>query len=136
MKKVWLPFLLIGAISSLPVILRAWPRLGSAANIVTQNSGDKTAGISVTIDGISAVQVYSTNPKHREILLQNTDSTYYVYCATYSAITATSGFRWLLPPKPAALTTNANSSIYCIADPAASSIEILGSIEFDSKDVP
>lgn len=80
--------------------------------------------------------MYSANPKHREILLQNTDTTFYVYCGTHSAVTASSGPRWALPPAPAALTTNANSSIYCIGASGAGSIEILGSIEYDSKDVP
>lgn len=116
--------------------VQAWSRLGNGATVVTQNSGDRTSGISVTIDAISATQVYSANPKDREILLQNTDSTYYVYCGTFSAVTATTGKRWILPPKPAALTTNANSSVYCIAESGASSIEILGSVEYDSKDVP
>lgn len=136
MKRIWLSFLLIGALSKLPSLVEAWPRLGAGAQAVTQNSGDRTSGISVMVDDVSATQVYSANPKHREILLQNTDSTYYVYCGTSSAVVATSGPRWLLPPKPAALTTNANSSIYCVAESGGSSIEILGSIEYDSKDVP
>ncbi len=124
-------FLIIGA----PFYLYGWPRLGQGAHAVTQNSGDKVAGISVTVSSTSATNVYLGVAKHREVLLQNTDSTYYVHCGSFSAVTATSGVpRWLLPPKPTGFTTNATGNIYCIGEPGAGSIEILGSYEFDQKD--
>lgn len=134
MKKVWLSFLLIGVASSLSSRIEAWPRLGQGAQAVTQNSGNKTKGISVTVSSTSVTQVYSGVEYHREVFLQNTDSTYYIFCGTHSLVSATSGPRWMLPPKPTAFTTNATSSIYCISEAGSSSIEILGSQEYDYKD--
>lgn len=131
MKKIWLSFLLIGVLSSLAY---AWPRLGAGAQAVTQNSGNKTRGISVTVSSTTATQVYTGVEYHREVLLQNTDSSYYVFCGTHSAVIASSGPRWMLPPKPTGFTTNATSSIYCIGEAGAGQIEIIGSAEYDYKD--
>jgi hypothetical protein len=134
LKITWIAIFLIGVSANL---LRAWPRLGSAANIVTQNAGDKAKGISVTISTNSATLVYTGVNYYREVLLQNTSDDYYIHCGTFSAVTATAGSpRWLLPPRPTGFTTNGTYSIYCIVDPAAGSttIEINGSIEFDDKD--
>lgn len=134
MRKIWVSLLVIGVFAN---PLRAWPRLGSAANIVTQNAGDKANGISVTITTGTATLVYSGVAKHREVLLQNTNSTYYVYCGTFSAVTTLAGSpHWILPPKPTGFTTNGTYSIYCLSEAAAgaTSIEIIGSAEFDSKD--
>lgn len=136
MKKIWITLSIIGVISLSSSNSYSWPRLGQGANIVMQNSGDKASGISVTVSSTSATQVYSTQNKHREILLQNTSSSYYVYCGTFSAVNASSGPRWMLPPKPTGFTTNGYYSIYCIGEPDATSIEIIGSAEYDSKDTP
>jgi hypothetical protein len=134
LKRVWIAIFLIGVSAS---FLRAWPRLGSAANIVTQNAGDKARGLSVTVGTTTVVQVITATPYYREILLQNVSTGYYIHCGTFSAVNATAGTpRWLLPPKPSGFTTNGTFSIYCILEPAAGSetVEINGSIEFDDKD--
>lgn len=94
-------------------------------------------GISVNITTLTATRVYLQEYKDREIFLQNTDSTYYVHCGTFSGVTASSGVpRFILPPKPTGVTTNGTYSIYCIADPAAggATIEIVGIRERNSKD--
>lgn len=115
----------------------SWPRLGAAANLVTQNSGDKTQGISVTLSSTSATIVYTGTPRHREVFLENTDSTFKVHCGTFSAVTASAGTpRWILPPSLIGFTTNATSSIWCIGEAGSGSIEVVGSYEFDSKDTP
>lgn len=130
MKKIWVSFLFIGVLSN----LQAWPRFGNAAQSVTQNAGNKTLGISVTISSSVATQVYTGVEYHREILLENTNSTYLVYCGTSSAITASIGPRWYLGPKPSGFTTNATSNIYCIGEAGSPAIEVIGSREFDYKD--
>jgi hypothetical protein len=131
LKKIWVSFLFIGVLSN----LQAWPRLGSGAQPVTQNAGNKTLGISVNVTSTTVIQVYTGVEYHREIFLENTNSTYLVYCGTSSSITATSGPRWYLSPKPSGFTTNATSNIYCIGEVGAPSIEVLGSREFDYKDL-
>jgi len=131
LNKLWL-VLLIGVSPSLSF---AWGRLGHGANIVTQNSGDTGNGISVSVSSTSATKVYTGAAKHREILLQNTNSTYVVYCGTHSAVTASSGPRWALWTKPSGnYTSNGTFSIWCIGESGAPSIEILGSVEYDAKD--
>ena len=70
-------------------------------------------------------------------MLQNTDSAYYVHCGTFSTVRAVAGVpRFLLPPKPTALTTNGNYNTYCLADPAAgaTTIEVLSCVEFNIPD--
>lgn len=130
MKKIWLSFLLIGVLSN----LRAWPRFGSGAQPVTQNAGNKTLAISVTVTSSTVIQVYNGIEYHREIFLENTNSTYLVYCSTFSGMSASSGPRWYLSPKPSGFTTNATSSIFCIGEAGAPSIEVLGSREYDFRD--
>lgn len=120
-----------------PSLVRAWPRLGEGAISVFQSAGDRATPFSVSVGSTTPVKVYTQDLRDREILLQNTDSTYYVHCGTYSSVNATSGTpRFLLPPKPTALTTNASFSIWCVADPAAgsASIEIVGEVERDRRD--
>lgn len=109
--------------------------MGHSATAVTQNSGDKTQGISVVISSTTASLVYTGQSKHREIFLQNTSESFVVDCGTFSTITSASGIpRWRLPKFPTSFTTNVTSSIWCIGEPTASSIEIIGSYEFDQKD--
>lgn len=110
--------------------------MGQGANVVTQNSGNRARGISVTVTSTTATQVFSSDDNAREVLLQNTNSTFYVHCGSFSAVVASTGTpRWVLPPKPVSFTTNGTYSIYCIGEPGAGSIEIIGSKEFDLKDV-
>lgn len=118
----------------LPNLTFAWGRLGDGATPVTQNSGDKGVAFTVSVGTTSARLVYSHDDRDREIFLQDTDSTFYVACGTHSAVSFASGPRFLIPPKPSSLTTNANYSIYCIADPAGTTIEVLGIYERDKKD--
>lgn len=115
----------------------AWPRFGQNAQLVTPNAGNKAKCFSVTLTTASATQLFTASDNYREILLQNTDSTYYVHCSTFSGFAATSTTpRFLLPPKPTGFTTNGNYNIYCIAEPSAGSttIEVLGLIEFNVPD--
>lgn len=136
MKKLWTITALIGFIGAFYNLGWSWPRLGQGANITFQNSGNRASGISVTVSSTSATQVYSSNENHREILLQNTSESYSIHCGTFSAVTATSGIkRWILPKFPTAFATNGYYSIYCIVEPGGSSVEIVGSAEYDSKDV-
>lgn len=93
--------------------------------------------ISVTVGTTTPVKVYTQNLADREIFLQNTDSTFYVHCSTWSGFVASSGSpRFLLPPKPTGITTNGTFSIWCLADPSAgaATIEIVGIKERNSKD--
>lgn len=134
MKKLTLALVIIGGFCS---GIRAFPRLGAAANLVTQNSGNKAKTFSVTIGTTTPVQLFSASENYREVFLQNTDSTYYVDCGTFSTVSATAGVpRFLLPPKPAALTTNGNYNIYCVVDPSAgaNTVEILSTVEFNVPD--
>jgi len=119
-----------------PSVVNAWPRLGEGASPMFQSSGDKSIPFSVSVGSTTPVKVYSIDLRDREILFQNTDSTYYVHCGTYSTINATAGTpRFLLPPKPSAVTTNATFSIWCVADPlVAGTIEIVGEIERDFRE--
>ncbi len=82
------------------------------------------------------MRVYTQDVRDREIFLQNQSATYYIFCSTYTPVSATSGNRFALPPAPTGITTNGDYSINCIADPAigASTIEVIGIIERDSKD--
>lgn len=120
-----------------PSLVRAWPRLGEGATPVFQSAGDRSAPFSVMVGTTTPVKVYTQDLRDREILFQNTDSTYYIHCGTHSAINATAGTpRFLLPPKPSGVTTNAAFSIWCVAEPAALSatIEIVGEVERDRRD--
>lgn len=132
MKRCLVFLLIIGAFYR---VSWSWPRLGAAANLVTQNSGDKTQGISVSLSSTAAKIVYTGTPRHREVFLENTDTTYKVHCGTFSTVSATSGIpRWILPANNIGFTTNATSSIWCIGEAGSGSIEVVGSYEFDSKD--
>lgn len=113
----------------------AWPRLGSAATVTTQNTGDLGLCFSFTISSTTVTKIYTANAIDREITFQNTDSTYYVNAGTFSAVNATSGTpRFIIPPKPTTLTLNGTFSIWAIAEAGASSIEVVGCKERDSKD--
>lgn len=96
------------------------------------SSGDRAIPFRVAVTASSATLVYTQDLRDREILFQNTDSTYKVYCGTHSAVEATGGPRFILPSYPTALTTNASYSIYCIAE--SGTIEILGVVERDRRD--
>lgn len=128
---------------SLPLLVcfygyvHAWPRLGAAANLVTQNAGNRAKCFSVTVGTTTPVLLFSASENYREVMVQNTDSTFYVHCGSFSAVNATAGTpRFLLPPKPTALTTNGNYNTYCVADPLAGSatIEILSTVEYNIPD--
>lgn len=130
-------FLFLFFILSAPFYLYSWPRLSGGATIVTQNSGDRAGGLSVTVSTVSATLIYTGVPYHREVLIQNTSTNYYVVCGTFSTVMDTAGMpRWLLPPKPTGFTTNGTYSIYCVAESSAgaNTIELLGSYEYDNKD--
>jgi hypothetical protein len=134
-KKIWLGLILAGAAHSLTF---GYGRSGHLATPTFLNGGDTAEGISATISSSSATLVYDSTAsgfEDREVLLQNTDSTYSVYCGTSTAITATTGNRFVLPPFPAGnLTTNGHYDIYCIGGAGAPSIEILGIKEYDLGD--
>jgi hypothetical protein len=110
--------------------------LGAGSQPVTQSSGDKGIPFSVLVGTSTTVRLYTADVRDREIFFQNTDSTYYVYCSTFTPVSASSGNRFALPPKPVGITTNATYNINCIAESSAGSatIEIIGVIERDSKD--
>lgn len=83
------------------------------------------------------VQIYSKNTKDREILFQNTHATLYVAVSTHSGVSFSTGTaRFLLPPKPTGVTTNATYSLWGIADPTlgSSMIEVVGCAERDLRD--
>lgn len=117
-------------------IAEAWPRLGVGATPVTQSNGDKGIPFSVMVGTTTTVRVYTRDERDREILFQNTSSDYYIHCATYTPVVISAGSpRFMLPPKPTGVSTNATYSINCLAEPGAGGeIEVIGVVERDSKD--
>lgn len=116
-----------------------WARFGDAAQPVTQDNGDTGIAFSFTVGTTTPVKVYTADVRDREILFQNTDPTFYVHCGTWSAVNATAGTpRFLLPPKPTGVSTQATYSIWCLGDPSAGSttIEVVGIKERASRDAP
>lgn len=115
-------------------------RSGDLADPSFLTTGDMAEGISVSVGTTTPVLVYDSNNTgkwDREILLQNTSTSYDIYCSTSnSGFTATSGPRWLLPKNPTAYWSNTRSDIWCLAEPSAGSteIDVVGEVNFDSRD--
>lgn len=114
-------------------------RSGNLADPSFLTTGDSAVAFSVTVDSSAPVLVYDSNSTgkwDREILIQNTSTSYDIYCGTFSAMSASSGPRFLLPKNPSSLTTNVRADFYCIAEPSAgaTTIDVIGLIEFSTKD--
>lgn len=120
----------------IPASLKAWPRLGEGASPVFQSSGDKGVPFTVNVNTTTATRVYTQNTNDREIMFQNTNSSYYVYCGSHSAVVASSGPRFFIPPKPSSVSTNAAFSLYCIVESGFGSgnLELIGIAERDLRD--
>ena len=135
--KYIIALLLIGGISS-PSF--AWPRRTFGAHIVSQNAGDRAEGVSITVGTTTPVLVYTSTAKHREVLLINQSTSYFLYIGTHSAVSASSGPRAVIPKatteRPGSFLTNATANIYAIYESSAGGalLEVLGWIEFDKGD--
>lgn len=114
--------------------LNAWSRLGQSADIVFINTGTKATGISVSVNTTSPTLVYSADNNDREILLQNTSSTFAVWIGTSTSFTATTGPRMKLRPSQD-VTTDCTTNLYVIVDTGGSTTEMTGWVEFDPKDL-
>jgi len=129
--------IVLGIISA---VAYPYGRSGDLADPTFITTGDNAVCFSVTVDTSSPVQVYDSNSTgkwDREILIQNTSSTYDMYCSTSSTgFTASSGNRFLLPKNPSGFTTNGRYDIYCILETSAGSgtADVTGVIEYDSRD--
>ena len=111
----------------------SWGRAARHSQPTFLSSGNRGAAFSVTVTTNAAVLAYTADEDDREILFQNTDGTYYIYCGTHSAVATSSGARFYIPPKPGGLSTNGTYNIYCIAD-STGSIELIGIRENDTRD--
>ena len=134
MKRIL--FLLIFVIAAYAPFSFGYGRSGDLADPSFLNAGDSAIGLSVSVSSSSVVQVYDTSTLSviaREVLLQNTNATYLIYCGTHTAVSATSGNRFFIPPR-GSYTTNGAYSIWCTAQSGVATIELLGSVEYDSKD--
>ena len=133
MRHVLCLLLLLGGLSGFGF---GYGRSGDLADPSFLNAGDTGAGISVSVSSTAVSQVYFTTTTpvvDREILLQNPNDTYLIYCGTHSAVSASAGSRFFIPSR-GSFTTNGIYDIWCIGEAGASPIEMLGIIEFDGKD--
>ena len=133
MRKILFVLILLGGFYRIGF---SYGRSGNLADPSFLNAGDTAIGLSVTISSTSATQVYSittTSVVDREILIQNTDNDFEVFCGTHSSVSASSGNRFFLPVN-GSFTSNGTYNIWCIGAAGAGSIEMLGVIEYDSKD--
>ena len=113
----------------------SWPREGFNTKPVFQHTGDRGFPFTVSVGTTTPVRLYTSEARDREILFQSTSATYYIYCGTHSAVSATSGTRFWIPPKPSALFTNAYYNLWCISESAAAgAVELIGVVDRDSKD--
>jgi len=114
----------------------SWPRLGSHSTATFPDTGTRSTFFSVTAGTTTPVQLYSGDDTDREIFVQNTSDTYDIYLATHSGLSATSGPRLILRATQDLWTNNTND-LWVVAESSAgaSGVEVLGSIEYDPKDV-
>jgi hypothetical protein len=111
-----------------PSLAFAWPRLGRNSEPIFQDSGSNTLYFTATVTAASAVKVYDSNTDDREIVIQNTSSSYAVYIGSSSSVAAASGPRLKIPTN-GTYTTHNNGTIWAIAE-SGGSAEILGSVEY------
>lgn len=108
--------------------------MGQSADPVFINTGTNATGISVTVSSTTPSLVYSADLNDREILLQNTSSTFTVWIGTSTGFTATSGPRMKLRASQD-VTTDCTTNLYVIVDTAGTATEITGWVEYDPKDL-
>jgi hypothetical protein len=136
MKSILITILSLMALS----IAYPYGRSGDLADPSFLTTGDQAICFSVSVDTSTPVLVYDSNSTgkwDREVLLQNTSSTYDIYCSTSgTGFTATSGPRFLLPKNPSGFTTNNRGDIWCLVESGAGSttIDVVGIIEYSLKD--
>ena len=138
MKRIEIALLLILLCAS-KGLTSGYGRSGSLADPSFRNDGGVIEPFTVIVDTAFPTQVYDsymTGYTDRSILLQNTNSSFDIFCGTHPYVSATSGPRFRLPPNPDAFSTHGIYDLYCIASPLAGSslIEILGVITYDTKD--
>ena len=130
----WILFL--GLVCFPSLLFAGFPRKVDNSIVVFQNSGDQAVGISVSVSAVTPTHVYDPTDNgvdDREVLLQNTSTSVYIYCSTSSTgFTVSSGPRFALPPAPTGFTTNGTFDIWCLS--ASGTIEVIGSAEFNGKD--
>lgn len=113
-----------------------YPKVGKTSTVVTQSTGDRASGFSVTVTSGTAKLVYAGDDADREVFLQNMSADYNVHCGTFSAVTDNTGVnRWMLR-KGQDYTTNGTYAVYCVGEDSLGSgtIEIIGNSEYDRKD--
>lgn len=104
---------------------------------IFQDSGDTASAFAVNVGTTTPVKIYTSDRRHREVLIQNTSEDYKVYLGTHSAVSATSGSRAVIPTFPTAFVTNGIADIWAIAESAAGAdgVDVVGWIEYDSRDL-
>jgi len=132
MKKL---LIILGLILIIPALLWAKPKIGYGVHAQYTNTGDSAQGVSVDVGTTTVVKVYTSDADHREIALQNVTG-FDLYCSTSSSgFSATTGPRWTVPANTSFIT-HCTQDMHCIYESAAGAgtQELIGRIEFDSKD--